>query len=66
MERRAARMASSARQETTVFTWFAAVSPRERRTFWACFGGWALDALDMQMFSLVIPAIVAEWSLSRT
>lgn len=49
-----------------MFTWFAAVSPRERRTFWACFGGWALDALDMQMFSLVIPAIVAEWSLSRT
>nr|WP_156628599.1 MFS transporter [Burkholderia thailandensis] len=52
--------------ETTVFEWFATVSLRERRTFWACFGGWALDALDMQMFSLVIPAIVAEWSLSRT
>ncbi|WP_063534756.1 MFS transporter [Burkholderia sp. MSMB1589WGS] len=49
-----------------MFKWFAAVSPRERRTFWACFGGWALDALDVQMFSLVIPAIVAEWSLSRT
>ncbi|MDN7674453.1 MFS transporter [Burkholderia oklahomensis] len=49
-----------------MFKWFGAISARERRTFWACFGGWALDALDVQMFSLVIPAIIAEWSLSRT
>ncbi|AOJ71356.1 MULTISPECIES: MFS transporter [Burkholderia] len=49
-----------------MFKWFGTISARERRTFWACFGGWALDALDVQMFSLVIPAIIAEWSLSRT
>ncbi|HEU0230962.1 MAG TPA: MFS transporter, partial [Burkholderiaceae bacterium] len=49
-----------------MFSWFKEVSSNERRTFWACFGGWALDALDVQMFSLVIPAIIAEWSISRT
>jgi MFS family permease len=46
--------------------WFKDISPNERRTFWACFGGWALDALDVQMFSLVIPAIIAEWAITRT
>lgn len=49
-----------------MFKWFSEISGNERRTFWACFGGWALDSLDVQMFSLVIPAIIAEWSISRT
>ncbi|EDZ99325.1 major facilitator superfamily MFS_1 [Burkholderia sp. H160] len=49
-----------------MFKWFSQISGNERRTFWACFGGWALDSLDVQMFSLVIPAIIAEWSISRT
>lgn len=30
-----------------------------------CFGGWALDALDVQIFSFVIPTLMAQWSLSR-
>lgn len=49
-----------------MFSWFKEISVAERRTFWACFGGWALDALDVQMFSLVIPAVIAEWAISRT
>lgn len=49
-----------------MFKWFSEISGNERRTFWACFGGWALDSLDVQMFSLVIPAIIVEWSISRT
>src|ERR1700761_471879 len=49
-----------------MFSWYGEVSKNERRTFWACFGGWALDALDVQMFSLVIPAIIAEWGISKT
>ncbi|RDU99726.1 MFS transporter [Trinickia dinghuensis] len=48
------------------FSWFKEISPTERRTFWACFGGWALDALDVQIFSLVIPAIIAEWGIGKT
>ncbi|SAL00097.1 major facilitator transporter [Caballeronia fortuita] len=49
-----------------MFSWFREITGNERRTFWACFGGWALDSLDVQMFSLVIPAIITEWSISRT
>lgn len=47
-------------------TWYRQVAPVERRTFWACLGGWALDALDMQLFSLVIPALIATWGVSKT
>lgn len=49
-----------------MFSRFKDISPVERRTFWACFGGWALDALDVQIFSLVIPAIIAEWGIGKT
>ena len=45
--------------------WYAALSPREKRTFWACFGGWALDAMDVQIFSFAIPAIIAAFQLSN-
>ena len=49
-----------------MFGWFKSVSAAERRTFWGCFGGWALDALDVQMFSLVLSTIVAEWAITKT
>lgn len=48
-----------------MFTWYKQVSVKERKTFWACFSGWALDALDVQMFSLAIPALIAAFSLSK-
>lgn len=38
--------------------WFRQLSGQERRTFWGCFGGWALDALDVQIYSLVIPGLL--------
>lgn len=49
-----------------MFRWYRVVGPAERRTFWACLGGWSLDALDVQMFSLAIPALVASFGLSRS
>ncbi|MDE2363805.1 MAG: MFS transporter [Hyphomicrobiales bacterium] len=45
--------------------WYASSSPQERRTFWACFAGWALDALDVQMFALAIPALIATFAISK-
>jgi MFS family permease len=45
--------------------WFGELDARERRTMAACFGGWALDAFDVQMYSFVIPTIIALWSLSN-
>jgi MFS family permease len=48
-----------------MFSWYGKLTGTERRTFWACYSGWALDALDAQMYSLVIPAVIAAWSLSK-
>ena len=45
--------------------WYSESSPLERRTFWASFGGWALDALDVQMFSLAIPALIAAFHITK-
>jgi MFS family permease len=49
----------------TMANWYADSTPLERRTFWASFGGWALDALDVQMFSLAIPALIAAFAISK-
>jgi len=49
-----------------MFAWFEEASETERRTFWGCFGGWALDAMDVQLYSLVIPTLIAGWGISRT
>jgi MFS family permease len=45
--------------------WYSDSAPLERRTFWASFGGWALDALDVQMFSLAIPALIAAFHITK-
>jgi len=41
---------------TEFAAWYGELAPKEKRTFWACFCGWALDALDVQIFSFAIPA----------
>jgi MFS family permease len=45
--------------------WYRDLKTAERRTFWACFGGWALDALDVQIYSFVVPALIALWHISN-
>ncbi len=47
-----------------MLAWFADLNPRERRTMTACFGGWSLDALDVQIFSFVIPSLLALWTIT--
>ena len=49
-----------------MFAWFSDLSPRERRTMGACFGGWSLDAFDVQIFSFVIPSLLALWKISAS
>src|SRR5947209_18849280 len=45
--------------------WYAALAPEGKRTFWACFGGWALDAMDVQILSFAIPAIIAAFAITN-
>jgi MFS family permease len=52
-------------RENEVFDWFRALSSTERTTFWACFTGWALDAMDVQIYALVMPTLIVVWGLSK-
>jgi MFS family permease len=45
--------------------WFRELSTQERRVFWACFGGWALDGMDVQIYSFVMPALIGLWKLTN-
>jgi len=38
-------------------SWYRQMSPTERRTFVAAFGGWALDAFDFMVFTFVIATL---------
>src|SRR5215469_409886 len=48
-----------------MLAWLRDLNAKERRTMGGCFGGWALDAFDVQMYSFVIPTVIALWGLSR-
>jgi MFS family permease len=56
---------SAAVKRKGAFEWVSDLAPRERRAFAACAGGWALDAMDVQMYSFVIPALIATWGITR-
>jgi MFS family permease len=41
------------------------MAPSEKRAFWASTGGWILDAMDVQIYSFAIPAIIAAFALTN-
>ena len=45
--------------------WYEELTPKEKRTFWASTAGWGLDAMDVQMFSFAIPALLAAFSITN-
>ena len=51
--------------DTSIFGWISSLSKPERSTFIACAGGWGLDGMDVQLFSFVIPALIATWGITR-
>lgn len=48
-----------------MLNWFTDLTKKEKRTFWACFTGWGLDAMDTQMYALTIPTLIALWGMSK-
>jgi MFS family permease len=48
-----------------MLAWYRDLTAKERSTMLACFGGWSLDAFDVQMYSFVIPTVIGLWGLSR-
>jgi len=45
--------------------WYRDISTSEKRTLWSCFAGWALDGVDTQLFSLVIPTLLVTWGIGK-
>jgi hypothetical protein len=54
-----------AQEDASAINWYRELTPVEKRTFWACFGSWALDAMDVQIFSFVIPAIIIAFAITN-
>jgi MFS family permease len=48
-----------------MLSWYTEFTPDQRRTFWACYGGWALDGMDLQFYTFLIPTLTALWSMSQ-
>ena len=46
-------------------SWLTQLSPSERSTLFATFGGWALDGMDVMVYSFVIPSLIAAWHISK-
>ncbi len=52
--------------EDTSFTGFYSnMTPPEKRTFWACAAGWALDGMDFMIYPLVIGTLIKLWSVDN-
>jgi len=48
-----------------MFQWMRDLTQGEKRTMAGCFGGWSLDALDVQIYSFVIPTLLATWQITK-
>src|SRR6478752_5031697 len=48
-----------------MLNWYKELKATERRTFWSCFGGWSLDALDVQLFTFVLPVLLLALGISE-
>ena len=46
-------------------SWLTQLSAPERATLFATFGGWALDGMDVMVYSFVIPSLIGAWHISK-
>jgi MFS family permease len=48
-----------------MLSWFSSLTKEEWRTIVSCFGGWALNAFDLQIYTFVVPTLLTAWGISR-
>ncbi|SCC92949.1 putative 4-methylmuconolactone transporter [Thiomonas sp. X19] len=48
---------------SSLSSFYRNMTTTERRTFWACAGGWGLDGLDFMIYPLIIVTIMHQWSV---
>ena len=51
-------------EDTSLLAFYRDMNTPERRTFWACATGWALDGMDFMIYPLVIGTIITLWKVS--
>jgi len=51
--------------DTAQDSWLTQLSGPDRSTLFATFGGWALDGMDVMVYSFVIPSLIAAWHISK-
>jgi MFS family permease len=56
-------IAVAAIEDTSLLAFYRDMNLPERRTFWACAAGWALDGMDFMIYPLVIGTIMALWKV---
>src|SRR5262249_29984739 len=50
-------------EDTSLLAFYRDMNQAERRTFWACASGWALDGMDFMIYPLVTATIIALWKV---
>jgi MFS family permease len=50
-------------EDTSLLAFYRDMNLPERRTFWACAAGWALDGMDFMIYPLVIGTIIGMWKV---
>jgi MFS family permease len=50
-------------EDTSLLAFYRDMNLPERRTFWACASGWALDGMDFMIYPLVVGTIIALWKV---
>src|SRR6201992_684398 len=54
---------TAAIEDTSLGAFYRDMNTAERRTFWACAAGWALDGMDFMIYPLVIGTIITMWKV---
>jgi MFS family permease len=50
-------------EDASLTAFYKDMTVPERRTFWACAAGWALDGMDFMIYPLVIGTIIKLWNV---
>jgi MFS family permease len=50
-------------EDTSLTAFYKDMTQPEKRTFWACATGWALDGMDFMIYPLVIGTIIKLWNV---
>ena len=45
--------------------WYWQMKAQEKNAFWASIGGWTLDAMDVQIFTFAVPAIMVTFGVDK-